>query len=103
MCCGAVLPGAGCPMICRRGRRLMTTSGSGGGPGSGRRATAIYASAYLWRPVARRSPRRRFWTRKRSRAHIRAVPAATEGGQKGKGRQRHVLVDTLGLVLKVLV
>jgi putative transposase len=30
-------------------------------------------------------------------------PCGYEGGQKVKGRQRHVLVDTLGLVLKVLV
>jgi putative transposase len=30
-------------------------------------------------------------------------PRGYDGGQKGKGRKRHLLVDTLGLVLKVFV
>lgn len=36
-----------------------------------------------------------------------ATPASTEvgydGGKKGKGRKRHLMVDTLGLVLMVVV
>ena len=58
--------------------------------------------AWLWAEKPNRV--RRFWTANRSKPALCVVmSAATTGGKKIHGRKRHLLVDTLGLLILVKV
>jgi len=55
------------------------------------------------RPSTNPSPRRPAWTASRSRPPRSAGSRGSDGGKKVKGRKRHILVDTLGLLIAVVV
>jgi putative transposase len=87
-------------MICRRGERSIITSGHGVVMGHGKRFTTAFAGQV--RQAAGRNP-------EPSGAVVdsQSVQTSEQGGIRGhdaakkvSGRKRHVLVDTLGLVLR---
>jgi transposase len=98
---------AGCawrllPTTYRPGRPSTTTSAAGGTKGSGSRSTMCFTSR-SGPARAERPPRaRRSWTARASRPPS-GGRHGYDGAKKLNGRKRHLLVDTLGLVCKVLV
>jgi transposase len=96
--------GGCCPAICPTGRRSTTTSDSGARTARSTESTTRCASRCGSRRGARPSPRRGLSTRSRSSAET--VGKSTRGydaGKKINGRKRHIVVDTLGLLLVVMV
>ncbi len=70
--------------------------------GTGQYSEASDNCALLWAEKPNRV--RRFWTVNRSKLALFVVMrAVTTGGKKIQGRKRHLLVDTLGLLLLVKV
>jgi hypothetical protein len=59
------------------------------------------SSGFAWAEILSLVPE--WWIASRSRAPAWAGKRGYDGGKKIKGRKRHILVDTEGLVLKVKV
>ena len=105
-CCGLAASGRRCPRICRRRARCTTISSSGTG-------TAPWSASITrctWRSARRRDVKQaRRWRsstrrpRRRSKRGSWLDPSGYDAGKKIKGRKRHILVDTLGLLLNVVV
>ena len=90
-------------MTSLRGQPFTATSAAGASSASGKGSTPHWYSA-SGSPSAR-SPRllRPSWTASRSKSADQAGPRGYDAGKKIKGRKRHVLADTLGLIISVLV
>jgi putative transposase len=87
-------------MTCRPGRPFTTTSAAGGVKGCGNRSTPPSALRSGFAKAA--SPRRArpSWTARASRPP-NGGRHGYDGAKKVNGRKRHLLVDTLGLIIKV--
>lgn len=93
-----------CHMICRTGARCISLSASGNRLASGNRSTppceATCASALVVIP----NQVRLFSIANRSKpVQFVAISVATMAGKKIRGRKRHLLVDTQGLLMSVKV
>src|SRR5215211_2942327 len=97
---GPAAPGGCCPMTYRPGRPSTTTSAAGGSRRCGNRSTACCASRSGSGRAGGPRPARRSWTAKASRPP-NGGRHGYDGAKKVNGRKRHLLVDTLGLVIKV--
>lgn len=103
--CGVGVPGAPCPATMDYGPRSITISVAGVTTACGSPCTA---SCGNWRgSVREETPRhvRPSLTANRSNRIKGGHGASTreDGGKKVNGRKRHILGDTLGLLLKVVV
>src|SRR3982074_1243879 len=106
MCSGPAANGRRSLRICRRRARCTTISSSGTG-------TAPWSASITrctWRCATRRDVKQaRRWrssTRRPRRPLKRGSwldPSGYDAGKKIKGRKRHILVDTLGVLLNVVV
>lgn len=98
--------GRRCPKTYRRRARCTTISNSGTGTA---RWSASIMRFTLWcvsRKDAKPARRQRSSIRRPPRAPKRRAwldPSGYDAGKKIKGRKRHILVDTLGLLLRVVV
>ena len=85
----------------------MPTGGGGVWTGRGSRSIRRYTSASDYTPGASRPRAPRSLTANRSRRPSKTTerggPHGYDGAKKLSGRKRHLLVDTLGLVVKALV
>src|SRR5215203_3963863 len=63
----------------------------------------LSGTAYAWKRDGASSPRRPSWTAKASSQTGTAARSATMPASGSSGRKRHILVDTLGLLLGVIV
>src|SRR5262245_39350832 len=105
-CCGPGASGRRCRKTCRRRARCTTISNFGTG-------TARWNASIMrctWRCVNRRDVkqvrRQPSSTPRPQRVPKRGAwldPSGYDAGKKIKGRKRHILVDTLGLLLSVVV
>src|SRR5436305_6341500 len=104
MCCGPAANGRRYRRTCRRRARCTTISSSGTGtaPWSAfiTRCTSRCASRRDVRQ-ARRCDHRLADCEGRSKRGSWLDPSGYDAGKKIKGRKRHILVDTLGLLLNV--
>jgi len=100
--CAAATSGGPCPTICRHGKRPVTSSGSGATTAPGRRSTRYGASGPGGTWGARRGRARRSWTAGRSRPGKGGL-RGDDAHQQVIGRKRHLLVETQGFVLTVVV
>ena len=100
--CAAAAPGACCRTTYRRGRPSMATSGPGAAMAPGSASMTGYARRCAWPPGDSRSRARPSWTARASRQRRGGV-RGYDAGKKVSGRKRHLLVDTLGLLLLVVV
>jgi putative transposase len=98
--CGPAAPGGCWPMTCRPGRPSTTTCAAGGSRGCGSRSTACWASRSGSGRVDGQRPAQRSWTARASRPP-NGGRHGYDGAKRVNGRKRHLLVDTLGLVIKV--
>ena len=104
MCCGPAAPGACCRRTSRLGRPCMATSDAGATTALGNAFTATCAP---WV----RLQRKRHQSPSVAIADTQSVPLGCfthrargfDGGKRLKGRKRHVLVDSMGLLLAVVV
>src|SRR5271154_4386573 len=105
-CCGPAASGRRCPRICRRRARCTIISSCGIG-------TARWSAStmrFMWRCASKRAARQ---ARARPSSTVKAPrrrkkgasmdPQGYDAGKKVTGRKRHILVDTLGLLLSVAV
>jgi DDE family transposase len=89
-------------MTCHPGRPSTTTSAAGAAKGCGNRSTPPSASR-SGSGKAEDPPRARpSWTARASRPP-NGGRHGYDGAKKVNGRKRHLLVDTLGLIIKVQV
>ena len=102
-CCAPAASGACCPSASRPRARCSATSAAGGRTAPCSACTMACWSWHGRRPVARRSRPRRSSTASRSRPRESGGPRGYDAGKKINGRKRHVLVDTLGLLLRGIV
>jgi putative transposase len=96
---------AGCawwrlPMTCRLGRPSTTSSAAGGSRDCGSRSTACCASRSGSGRGDGQRPAQPSWTARASRPPNGGLHGY-DGAKRVNGRKRHLLVDTLGLVIKV--
>jgi hypothetical protein len=98
--CGPATPGGCCSMTCRPGRPSTPTSAAGGSRDCGNRSTPPSASRSGSAKAERPRPARRSWTARASRP-LNGRRHGDDGAKRVNGCQRHLLVDTLGLVCKV--
>jgi putative transposase len=96
---------AGCawwrlPMTCRPGRPSTTTSAAGDSKGCGSRSTACCASRSGSGRGDGQRPAQSSWIARSSRPPNGGLHGC-DGAKRVNGRKRHLLVDTLGLVIKV--
>jgi putative transposase len=85
------------------GRRPITICAAGGGRGRGSVCATSSASACVARLDASRLPAPPSSSRQSVKTIEQGGPHGYHGGKKVNGRTRHILVDTLGLLLKVVV
>ncbi len=102
MCCGAAAPGACCRTICPLadcvqifpaldpGRHLGPHPGDLAAGGAGRRGQ-------------KPDPQRRYHRQSVCENHGKRGPRGYDAGKKVTGRKRHILVDTIGMLLTVVV
>ena len=102
MCCGAAAPGACCRTICPLadcvqifpaldpGRHLGPHPGDLAAGGAGRRGQ-------------KPDPRRRYHRQSVCENHGKRGPRGYDAGKKVTGRKRHIIVDTIGMLLTVVV
>ena len=104
MCCGPAAPGACCRRTSRLGRPCMATSDPGATTALG---NAFTATCTPWVRLQRKRPQ----SPSVAIADTQSVPMGCfthrargfDGGERVKGRKRHVLVDSMGLLLAVVV
>lgn len=89
-------------MTFRPKARSFTTSILGVRTGHGNGGIAFCRASCARAKGVSRLPSRLSWTANRSKRRKRGV-SGYDSGKQVKGRKRHLLVDTLGLVMKVLV
>src|SRR5258707_9263 len=101
-CYGRVANGA----ICRASLRTTTVCTSiitnGAGTGPGKRSILPCGSGFGKKQAERRSPVWRLSTERSVKTTEVGGEPGFDGGKKVNGRKRHILVDTLGNLLKVL-
>src|SRR5712692_2475671 len=103
-CCERAVPGDRCRMTCPTEKRCTIISVSGNSMAPGKRPWPLCASRCEPRWGARRNPARPSSTANRSKpVPCEAQSVASTAGKKILGRKRHLLVDTQGLILAVLV
>jgi putative transposase len=91
------------PRDFRRAPPSKTTSEPGSQAGSGRTSTTCYRRTGSWK-AATRAPRRRSSTANSQSAKAGGSPQnGYNAGKRVKGRKRHLVTDTLGLMLRVEV
>src|SRR4030095_5978299 len=95
--------GACCPPISPSGKASIITCAPGNARGCGSESTIRYAHASAPKRSGTNIPRRGVWIVRRGRAPRGGEDRGFDNGKKVKGRKRHVLVDTLGLLLIVVV
>ena len=91
------------PKTLPRGARSITTSDSGSATVCGSRFTPICGNTCAWWRGETASPARRSSTARASRAPRCSDERGYDAGKKVNGRKRHILVDTIGLLLLVMV
>ena len=101
-CCAPAVPGVCCPTTCPPGNWSTTTSGFGGvmEPGRGSMTPCFPGSAGSWTPVQSQWGRHRQPERE---DQGKRGPRGYDAGKKVKGRKRHIVVDTQGLLLAMAV
>jgi hypothetical protein len=97
---GPAAPGGCCPMTYRPGRPSTTPFAAGGNKACGNRSTACCASRSGSGRAGGPRPARRSWTARASRPP-NGGRHGYDGAKRLNGRKRHLLVDPLGLVIKV--
>src|SRR3712207_3005701 len=105
-CWGRAANGGTCPATCRRAARCTATCGAGTGTARWRPSTAASTSPAASGPASRRAPRPPSSTAGRPgrrKGGPSVDPAGFDAGKRVKGVEYHVLVDTLGLLLAVVV
>ncbi len=94
--------GACCRTIFLTGIPCIRTFGTGGQMARGKRSMIRCVVSSKPRKVVTPNPVQPFWTVSRSR-RLKKGPRGYDAGKKVNGRKGHLLVDTLGLVLMVVV
>src|SRR5215831_17867687 len=95
-------PGAICRGSIPHGKRPLRPFANGACAGCGSASTRRCAARFVSGRDATPTPRRRSWTARVSRPPKNLVVSrGYDGGKQVKGRKRHLLVDTLGLLLSV--
>ena len=89
-------------MTCRRGALCSITSAPGVGTELGSGSTTR-CTPCCGRPRARDQPQRGHHRQPVGKDHGKRGPRGYDAGKKVKGRKRHIVVDTLGLLLAVTV
>src|SRR5262249_1630258 len=102
-CSAAAAPGVCCPTTSPPGPRSTPTSGAGACRGPGNGCTPACARRCASRPAGQPRPGPPPRSAEAPSPPVGAATAATTRGKKIGGRKRHVLVDTLGLLLAALV
>ena len=105
-CCGLAANGRLCPRTCRPKARFTTILSSGIGMARWSVSITNCMSRCASRKAEKRARQLRLSTRRLRRARKKGGLARSSGydaGKKIKGRKRHILVDTLGLLLNVVV
>ncbi len=100
--CAPAARGGCSPTTSPPGKRFITIFGSGGGMAPGNGFMTPCGVRFGWHQVARKSRKLPLWIANRSRRRKKG-PRGDDAGKKVKGRKRHLLVDTLGLVLVAVV
>jgi transposase len=98
--------GGRCPRISRPARRCSSISTVGNGTAHWNVSTMPFMSPCASRRIGRRVPRLQSSTVRAQRARKKGAcldPIGYDAGKKIKGKKRHILVDTLGLMLNVVV
>src|SRR5882757_6437430 len=95
-------PGACSLMICRPGALSIITSWSGVATDSGRRSTARCATKSAGR-AEKKAPTAAILDSQSVKVSNHGGVRGYDAGKKILGRKRHLLVDTLGLILHVVV
>src|SRR5436189_5835571 len=105
-CSRRVANGRRCPRTCRRRARRIRTSCCGIGTerwsASTTRSTSLRASARAVKP-AQPPDHRQSKRQSGSKGGSTLDPQGFDAAKKVTGRKRHILVDTLGLLLNVVV
>src|ERR1700694_1246724 len=91
-----------CRTICPLVVRSIITFGRGAAKGSGSKSMTPCANGCGRQPDERANPAARSWTASRCEPVSKGA-RGYDGAKKLCGRKRHLLVDTLGLVLLVMV
>ena len=101
-CCAPVVPGVCCLTTCLPGNRSTTTFGFGGemGLAGDSRRPAPHDAAVPGPPA---QPQRGHHRQPVGAYHGKRGPRGYDAGKKVKGRKRHIVVDTQGLLLAVAV
>ena len=97
------VPGGPAPRLAPLEDRLQLLPSGGTGTAPGRRSSTSFARWPASRPGGRRRPALPPSTASRSRPPRVARRRGTDGGKKVKGRKRHILVDSLGFLIAVVV
>ena len=96
-------PGGLCPTISHLGGPCTTTSSSGGTTAPGRRSTTPSAAQVRRQAGRDPTPSAGSIDSQTVKATEIGGPHGYDGGKKLNGRKRHIVVDTLGLLLAVTV
>ena len=101
-CCAPVVHGVCCLTTCLPGNRSTTIFGFGGGmgPAGDSRRPAPHDAAVPGPPA---QPQRGHHRQPVGEDHGKRGPRGYDAGKKVKGRKRHIVVDTQGLLLAVAV
>src|SRR4051812_13856536 len=106
MCWRRAANGRTCRATCRRAARCTATCNAGSGTARWRTSIISSTSPAASGRAKRQAPRQLSWTANRSRGGKGGPsidPVGFDAGKKVKGVKYHVLVDTLGLLLSVVV
>jgi putative transposase len=103
ICCAAEVPGVCCPTITRPGRRCMTTYAAWRNAGIWEGMVKTLRERLRVQDGRQATPSAAIIDSQSVKTTERGGPHGYDGGKKLSGRKRHLLVDTLGLLLKVVV
>jgi putative transposase len=103
ICCAAEGLGVCCPTITRPGRRCMTTYAAWRNAGIWEGMVKTLRERLRVQDGRQATPSAAIIASQSVKTTERGGPHGYDGGKKLSGRKRHLLVDTLGLLLKVVV